>query len=195
MSVTSGPDAATRHCLLPPPLAGEGWGGGSPHREAFTDETRDKPVWHVQPKTRSRARSLRRDQTDAERKLWTALRAHRLRGASFRRQTPVGPFIADFVCHAAKLIVELDGGQHFEATHELRDSRRDAFLASAGFRVFRFSNHDVMSNVQGVLEMIASAIEETPSLTLPRKRGREKAGTSGEAVASSKAPTNEKSQS
>ena len=87
-----------------------------------------QPKWQVAPKLRSRARSLRRDSTDAERIMWHALRAHRLEGASFRRQTPVGPYVADFMCHAANLIVEIDGGQHFEAEQMKRDSRREAFL-------------------------------------------------------------------
>jgi very-short-patch-repair endonuclease len=144
-------------------------------------ETTKQPTWQVANKTRSRARSLRRDSTDAERPIWNALRAHRLNGASFRRQTPVGPYIADFVCHAAMLIVELDGGQHFEDHNMKRDARRDAFLASKGYRVLRFNNHDVMRNKEGVLEVIAAAIVAAPSPTLPRKRGREQSGTSGEA--------------
>jgi very-short-patch-repair endonuclease len=94
-------------------------------------------------------------------------------GASFRRQTPIGPYIVDFVCHDAMLIIELDGGQHFEAEHMRRDARRDAFLASKGFRVLRFNNHDVMTNRQGVLEAIAAAVVDTPSPPLPRKRGME----------------------
>jgi very-short-patch-repair endonuclease len=130
------------------------------------------PRWQVSTKQRVRARSLRADSTDAERLIWAALRAHRMKDTSFRRQTPIGPYIVDFVCHAASLIVELDGGQHFEAQHVARDVRRDAFLVSKGFRVLRFNNHDVMTNRQGVLETIAAAIELTPSLTLPRKRGR-----------------------
>ena len=154
----------------PPPLAGEGRGGGTPHPEAFMDDA-DKQAWRVNAKTRTRAKALRRALTDCERRLWAMLRAHRLNGASFRRQTPVGPYIADFVCHAAKLIIELDGGQHFNDAAELRDARRDAFLASKGFRVVRFSNHDVLTNRQGVLEAIASALEEAPSLSLPRKGG------------------------
>jgi very-short-patch-repair endonuclease len=118
---------------------------------------------------------LRQDSTEAERIIWKALRAHRLQGASFRRQVPIGPFIVDFVCPSAALIVEIDGGQHFEAEHLKRDARRDAFLASRGYRVLRFNNHDVMTNRRGVLETIAAAIASTPSLTpltLPRKRGR-----------------------
>jgi very-short-patch-repair endonuclease len=94
-------------------------------------------------------------------------------GASFRRQTPIGPYVVDFVCHAAKLVVEIDGGQHFVSKHEQRDARRDAYLAAKGFDVLRFNNHDVMTNRQGVLETIAAAIERAPSLSLPRKRGRD----------------------
>ena len=130
------------------------------------------PQWQVTAITRKRARTLRRDSTDAERLSWAALRAHRLEGASFRRQTPIGPYVADFVCHPAGLIVELDGGQHFEEEHLRRDARRDAFLASKGFKILRFNNHDVMTNRRGVLETIAAAIRQAPSLTLPRKRGR-----------------------
>ena len=138
-----------------------------------------QPVWHVSTKLRSRARTLRRNSTNAEQFIWNALRAHRLNGASFRRQTPIGPYVADFVCHAANLIVELDGGQHFESRQMKRDAKRDAFLLSKGYRVLRFNNHDVMANRQGVLETIASALEATPSPTLPRKRGREHVGASG----------------
>jgi very-short-patch-repair endonuclease len=104
--------------------------------------------------------------------IWSSLRGHRTNGASFRRQTPIGPYIVDFVCHAARLVIEIDGGQHFESKQEQRDARRDTYLAGKGFRVLRFNNHDVMSNRQGVLETIAAAIEHAPSLTLPRKRGR-----------------------
>jgi len=97
-----------------------------------------------------------------------------MNGASFRRQVPIGPYIADFLCHSAHLVIEVDGGQHFEAEHLKRDTRRDAFLASKGLRVLRFNNHDIMTNRAGVLEMIAAAISSAPSPTLPRKRGRER---------------------
>jgi len=142
-----------------------------------------QPTWQVTPRLRARARSLRRDLTDAERIIWSALRAHRLSGASFRRQTPIGPYVADFVCHAAKLVVEIDGGQHYEAEHMTRDARRDAFFASRGFRVLRFSNRDVMTNRQGVLDAIAAELAGAPSPPLPRRRGRGQAGASGEGSA------------
>ncbi len=138
----------------------------------MTTEFAKTPRWHVSTKQRVRARSLRANFTNAERIIWSALRAHRMNGASFRRQTPIGPYIVDFACHAARLVIEIDGGQHFESKEEQRDARRDAYLTGKGFRVLRFNNHDVMSNRQGVLETIAAAIEHAPSLSLPRKRGR-----------------------
>src|SRR5882724_6227534 len=110
--------AVTEPQAHPPPLAGEGGEGASP-----------RPQWRVRPKMRSHARALRQELTKAERIIWYGLRAHRLEGAAFRRQTPIGPYIVDFVSHAAKLIIEIDGGQHFEEGHERRDRRRDAFLA------------------------------------------------------------------
>ncbi len=73
-----------------------------------------------------------------------------MNGASFRRQTPIGPYVVDFVCHAASLVIELDGGQHFESEHERRDAWRDEFLARKGFRVLRFNNHEVLTNREGV---------------------------------------------
>jgi very-short-patch-repair endonuclease len=117
-----------------------------------------RPIWTVSPSLRRHAKALRRDMTDAERVIWYELRAHRLSGAGFRRQVPIGPYIVDFVCHAARLIIELDGGQHFEAENVARDVRRDAFLATQGFRVIRFNNRDVMTNRSGALETIVSAL-------------------------------------
>jgi very-short-patch-repair endonuclease len=96
-----------------------------------------------------------------------------MNGAGFRRQVPIETYIADFVCHAAKLVIELDGGQHFSDGQEAADAKRSATIEARGIRVLRFSNHDVMSNRAGVLETIAAAVaERTPTLTLPRKRGK-----------------------
>ncbi|MBX9777137.1 MAG: endonuclease domain-containing protein [Xanthobacteraceae bacterium] len=121
---------------------------------------------------RSRARALRRDMTDAETKIWQRLRAHRFMGLSFRRQLPVGPYIVDFVCLEARLIIEIDGGQH-ESDQAAYDAKRDAWLRSQGFRILRFWNNDVLKNLRGVLERVAEAVQEPlpPSLTLPRKGG------------------------
>jgi very-short-patch-repair endonuclease len=157
---------------LPLPLAGEGWGGGvSASEVSMADEK--TPTWKVSSRLRSNARALRKTSTDAERILWSELRDHRLNGASFRRQVPIKNFIADFVCHAAKLVIELDGGQHFSDDAERADATRSAIIEAQGFQVLRFSNHDVMTNRAGVLETIAAAVaERAPTLTLPRKRER-----------------------
>ena len=131
------------------------------------------PTWNVPSKLRSNARALRRNSTDSERILWSELRDHRLNGAGFRRPVPIGSYIADFNCHAAKLVIELDGGQHFSEHAENADAARSAVIEAKGFQVLRFSNHDVMSNRPGVLETIAAAVaERAPTLTLPRKRER-----------------------
>jgi very-short-patch-repair endonuclease len=122
---------------------------------------------------RGRARALRTNLTNAERILWHLVRAHRLNGIGFRRQTPIGPYIVDFVSHSAKLVIELDGGQHYDNSHEARDARRDRFLRTKGFRVLRFSNLDVISNIEGVWDMIAAAVGEAvaPSLPSPASGG------------------------
>ena len=101
-------------------------------------------------------KSLRRDATDAERKLWSILRSRQLAGAKFRRQQPIGPFVVDFVCQEARLILEADGGQHGGSR---RDERRSAFLNSAGYRVLRFWNHDILSNLDGVADAIRAALD------------------------------------
>jgi len=134
----------------------------------------ESPTWKVSTRLRSNARALRKNSTDAERILWSELRDHRLNGVGFRRQVPIGNYIADFICHAAKLVIELDGGQHFSDQSEQADAIRTAAIEAKGFRVLRFSNHDVMTNRAGVLETIATAVAAgAPTLTLPRKRGRE----------------------
>jgi very-short-patch-repair endonuclease len=160
-----------RQAELPLPLAGEAWGGGSAASEVAMDE--EKPKWRVSTKLRSNARALRKNSTDAERILWSELRNHRLNGASFRRQVPIKSFVADFMCHAAKLVIELDGGQHFSEQAEQADAARSAVIEAQGFKVLRFSNYDVMANRAGVLETIAAVIaERAPTLALPRKRER-----------------------
>ena len=134
----------------------------------------NKPTWKVPSRLRSNARALRRNSTDVERILWSELRDHRLKGASFRRQVPIANYIADFVCHAARLVIELDGGQHFSDDGEQADATRSAVIEAKGYRVLRFSNHDVLINRAGVLATVAAAIEASaPTLTLPRKRERE----------------------
>jgi very-short-patch-repair endonuclease len=102
---------------------------------------------------------MRRDMTDAERKLWFLLRSRRLGGAKFRRQAPVGPFIADFVCLGSKLIVEADGGQHYVSD---RDANRDRWLMEQGYVVVRYANNDILSNPDGVLSDLVSKLTAPP---------------------------------
>ena len=164
--------ASIRQGQPPLPLAGEGWDGGIHAPETTMDRPRN-PTWKVISKQRDNARAPRKNSTDAERILWSELREHRLIGVGFRRQVPVGSYIADFLCHAAKLVIELDGGQHFSDQAEKKDAARTTVIEANGFQVIRFSNHDVMTNRAGVLETIAAAVaERAPTLTLPRKRGR-----------------------
>ena len=114
-------------------------------------------------------------------------RDHRLNGASFRRQVPIANYIADFVCHAARLAIELDGGQHFSDGQAAADARRSAIIEARGFRVLRFSNHDVMTNREGVLETIVTAIKAgAPTLTLPHKGGGSRITTTGGAPSKSR---------
>jgi very-short-patch-repair endonuclease len=106
-------------------------------------------------------RTLRRNQTEAETRLWSHLRARQMTGHKFTRQTPIGPYIADFLCHAAKLVIELDGGQHAESA---ADAERTAALTAMGYFTLRFWNHDVLQNTDGVLEAISQqlTINSTP---------------------------------
>ncbi len=164
---------SARQIELPPPLAVEGWGEGvsSMGLPMVDPEHSD---WKVSTKLRANARALRRNSTDAERILWSELRAGRLNSVVFRRQVPIERYVADFICHAAKLVIELDGGQHFSDEGERADARRSAVIEAKGFKVLRFSNLDVMTNRAGVLETIATAIaERAPTPALPRKRARE----------------------
>jgi len=101
------------------------------------------------------ARRLRRQPTDAERRLWARLRSRGLHDAKFVRQQPIGPFVVDFVCRESKLVIEVDGGQHAASKS---DAVRDRWLKEQGYRVLRFWNHDVLQNIDGVLEVIARAL-------------------------------------
>jgi very-short-patch-repair endonuclease len=118
------------------------------------------------------ARVLRREMTDSERRLWSALRGEQM-GVKFRRQHPLGHYVADFACLAPKLVVELDGSQHAEQA--AYDSRREAFFRASGFEVLRFQTDAPLVNIEGVLTVIANQLgvlaSEAPTPTLPR-RGR-----------------------
>jgi very-short-patch-repair endonuclease len=112
----------------------------------------------VQPAKRRFAKILRRDMTEAEDRLWQELRGRRLDGIKFRRQIPIGRFVADFVCADALLIIELDGSQHADSVH---DRERDAELKRRGFRVVRFWNDDVLREMNSVCDTIIAYVRDT----------------------------------
>ncbi len=106
------------------------------------------------------ARILRRNATDTEKFLWRHLRASSASNFKFRRQQPIGNFVVDFVCFEAKLIIELDGGQHL--TQQDADAERDAWLLGQGFRILRFWNNEVFNNLEGVLQTICTELAPSP---------------------------------
>lgn len=120
---------------------------------------------------RKRARNLRRHQTDAEQKLWWSLRNRQLSNHEFRRQHPVGPYIADFCCLEQNLIIEVDGGQHL--TQIERDERRTKYLNQNGYQVLGFWNHQVLNELPFVLEAIRLVLENHPHPNPLPKRERE----------------------
>jgi very-short-patch-repair endonuclease len=97
------------------------------------------------------SRKLRANQTDAETKLWNRIRNRQIDGRKFIRQEPIGRYICDFVCREKLIVIEVDGGQHSES---VRDEIRDRYLRTHGYRVMRFWNNDVLSNIEGVLAVI-----------------------------------------
>lgn len=105
----------------------------------------------------ARAKILRSRMTEAENFFWSHVRGRRLQGYKFRRQLPIGNYIADFVCLECKLTVEIDGGQHNE---NKRDAERDAFIGKAGFDVVRYWNNDVLNNIEGVLSTLTLTLSQ-----------------------------------
>ncbi len=105
-----------------------------------------------------RARAFRSNMTDAEKKLWSRLRAKQL-GVHFRRQVPQGKYYCDFACISAKLVIEADGSQHYTKKGKAHDAMRDDFLHSRGFTVLRFSDRDILRNIDGVVGMIMEYID------------------------------------
>ena len=114
------------------------------------------------------AKALRISQTDAEKLIWRHLRAKQMEGLKFRRQQPIGNYVVDFICLEKSLVIEADGGQHADNT---KDEERDAWLTSEGFKVLRFWNNEVLTNMEGVLEVIRGNCLSHPPLTPPLKGG------------------------
>lgn len=140
---TSPPQAGERSTKNPSPTGGAG------------ERARAKRV------SQGRAKGLRNNQTNAERRLWYHLRAHRFFGLKFKRQKPIGSFIVDFICMEQSLVVEVDGGQHSERSSY--DAKRDRWLQSQGWTILRFWNDEVLKETESVLESIRiAALSPTP---------------------------------
>jgi very-short-patch-repair endonuclease len=120
------------------------------------------------------ARSLRREMTTPERKLWRHLRDIQSGESHFRRQAPIGPYFADFACHKTRVVIEIDGETHTADTEITHDEARSRYFRSYGYRVLRFWNSDVMKNIEGVMALIGQSLaEQPPPLTPPHaSRGR-----------------------
>lgn len=112
------------------------------------------------PILKENSRTLRTDMTDAEQVLWHRIRRKQIQNVQLYRQKPLLAFIVDFYCPAAKLVIELDGSQHFEAEHQAKDQDRDAALAGLGLRVLRFDNRQVLLETDAVLEVIDRTVKE-----------------------------------
>ncbi|MFZ0844741.1 MAG: DUF559 domain-containing protein [Pseudolabrys sp.] len=142
-------------------------------RDKDNDRTWARADRTMNPPQRSFARRMRKMPTEAERKLWWHLR-HRLPliGSHFRRQVQIGPYIADFLSHTLKLAIEIDGGQH--GSQAAKDQTRTRRLEADGYRVMRFWNNDVLSNIEGVLTEIQHAVSTTPTPDPSPQGGGEK---------------------
>jgi very-short-patch-repair endonuclease len=120
---------------------------------------------------RARASILRQNMTQAEKRVWQILRSQQIKGYKFRRQVPIGHYIADIACHKARLIVEIDGGQHDRSSPQ--ETERSGFLQNQGYRVLRFWNNEVLANRDGVYETIAGELGRiNPHPNPPPSRGR-----------------------
>ena len=155
---------------ITPPLRGSrGDKGASPQASRWGETGAPQPPrpWpdikrQYTSKTLQHAQAMRQSQTNAEGLLWYYLRSKQLGGYKFRRQQPIGPYIADFACLPEKLLIELDGGQH--ADPNAPDAQRDRFLQQHGYRVLRFWNHEVFADCFGVLERVYDALAGPPPL-------------------------------
>ncbi|MBI2802016.1 MAG: DUF559 domain-containing protein [Gammaproteobacteria bacterium] len=115
---------------------------------------------HYNPNLKERSRLLRTNMTDAEQVLWHRIRRKQMQGVQFYRQKPLLAFVVDFYCPTAKLVIELDGSQHFESAHISKDQARDAALTKLGLRVLRFNNREVLLEIDAVLAVIDGIVKE-----------------------------------
>ena len=140
---------------MPSPMGSMEEGGRRPDEGPFNiTNLKESRLAYTRYENVQRARALREDDTEAEKRLWERLRSRRLGGLKFVRQLPVGPYFADFACRKRKLIVELDGVTHSRPEEASHDAVRTEVLERQGFRVMRFWNLEVFTNLDGVLESI-----------------------------------------
>ena len=109
-------------------------------------------------------RKLRSNQTDAERLLWSKIRKKQMENFQFNRQKPIGIYITDFYCHKARLVIEIDGGQHYEDQNILEDKKREEYLRRLGLKTIRFTNLEVLKNIENVVDEIYQEIKSTLTL-------------------------------
>ncbi len=132
----------------------------NPHQFPYSKEVSERCLLENYRKDlRQPSRLLRSKMTDAEQRLWYLVRRKQIHGVQFYRQKPLLSFIVDFYCPAAKLVIEIDGSQHFETEHKIKDDNRDAALARLGLLVLRFDNRQVLMETDSVLQVIAKAVE------------------------------------
>ena len=132
-------------------------GGGSPAKPAGWGESMTEQR-AIDSFRRATARRLRASSTAAEILMWCHLRKLETKGTHFRRQVPIGPYVADFACMASRLVIELDGSQHGEEPNKSRDERRTRWLEAEGYRVLRFWNNDITENPTGMMELVYAAL-------------------------------------
>ena len=111
-------------------------------------------------KLKKPSQQLRSRMTDAEKVIWFKTRRKQIKNLQFDRQKPIGSYIVDFFCPKAKLVIEIDGGQHYEAKGERQDKIRDEYLKKLGLKILRFQNTDVLKDIDGVVKVICDAIEK-----------------------------------
>jgi very-short-patch-repair endonuclease len=140
---------------------------------------------------RKAAKALRENTTTAEDVLWRHLRRVEINGSHFRRQVPIGPYIADFACLKKRLVIEVDGSQYGSDVDSRRDETRTRWLNSEGYRVIRFWNNDVMSNTEAVMEAIHDATAVTPPRLPQTMQGIVRAGDPKSELRSSRPPQGE----
>jgi very-short-patch-repair endonuclease len=123
-------------------------------------DLKNPPMFKYNPKLKANARQLRQNLTDSERVLWQRLRGKQLSDVQFYCQKPIGDYIVDFYAPKAKLVIEIDGSQHFEAQHAEKDKNRDEYLGSLGLMVLRFNSRQALKETEAVMDIVYGAIME-----------------------------------